>query len=447
MRTFRIGGIHPHDSKLSAGEKIQMIPMPEVAVFQMNQHIGAPAVPCVAKGDTVKIGQMIGKPGGFMSAAIHSSVSGTVTKIAPSADGLGNPVASIHIKVEGEEWLEGIDTSETLITDFKDLEAKEIITRVGNCGVVGLGGACFPTHIKLSPPPGTKAEILVINAVECEPYLTCDHQLMMEHGPEIFVGVQLIMKAVNVSKAIIGIEENKPDAIKYFEELAQKYPGVSIMPLKKQYPQGGEKQLIDAAIRKQVPSGALPIATGAVVQNVATVFAIYQAVLKHRPLIGRVMTVTGPSVKKPGNFYIRFGTPITAAVELAGGLPEDTGKILAGGPMMGKSQKTVNYPSTKRSSGLLLLPLSQSKRGEIENCIRCGKCVSVCPMGLEPFLLTRLTERKMWDEMEQNNVMDCIDCGSCMFTCPSHRPLLDNIRMGKTIVGGRLRARAAANKK
>lgn len=446
MKTFKIGGVHPHDSKISAGKKIENVPIPKQAIFQMNQHIGAPAVPIVAKGDSIKVGQLIGKPGGFMSAAIHSSVSGSVKKIAVSKDAYGNDCPSIHIDVEGDEWLETIDRTDTIIKEIA-IDAQEIIKRVADAGIVGLGGACFPTHIKLTPPPGSKAEVLIINAVECEPFLTCDHQLMLEHAEEIFIGIQLIMKAIKVEKCIIGIEENKPDAIKLFEKMAPSYTGISICSLKKQYPQGGEKQLIDATIGKQVPSGALPIATGAVVQNVATVYAVYEAVQKHKPLIGRVMTLTGKSVKNPGNYFLRFGTPLTDVIELAGGLPEDTGKVIAGGPMMGRAIKLLDHPATKRSSGMLVMPTLESQRKEMENCIRCGKCVSACPMGLEPYLLVRQAERKMWDEMQENHIMDCIECGCCLYSCPSNRPLLDYVRLGKQTVGGILRAKAAANKK
>jgi electron transport complex protein RnfC len=266
---------------------------------------------------------------------------------------------------------------------------------------------------------------------------------MMERGEEIFIGISLIMKAIDVNRAVIGIENNKKDAIKYFNQLAMRHFGIEVCPLKMQYPQGGEKQLIDAVIGRQVPSGALPIAVGAVVQNVATVFAVYEAVQRNKPLIDRIMTVTGKSLSAPGNFRVRFGTPLSAAIELAGGLPEDTGKVIAGGPMMGRAMKNVDTPATKRSSGILIMPDLESRRKEAENCIRCGKCVGVCPMGLEPYLLMTETELSMWDKMEKAHVMDCIECGCCLYTCPSHRPLLDYIRNGKATVGGLIRSRNA----
>ncbi len=447
MKTFHIGGVHPHDNKIySAHQPITECPLPEKAIIPLVQHIGAPAQPVVEKGQKVKVGELLAKAGGFVSANIHSPFSGTITKIDSTIDAWGMRMPAIFMDVEGNEWLETIDRTPDVVREF-NLEPKEIIDRIAEAGIVGLGGACFPTQVKLMPPPGKKAEVLIVNGVECEPYLTCDHQLMLEHGEEIMIGIQLLMRALNIQKAVIGIEKNKPDAIARMQELASKTLGVEICPLKLKYPQGGEKQLIDACIGRQVPSGALPIEVGAVVDNVATIYAVYEAVQKHKPLISRVMTVTGKSLKKPGNYLVRFGTPLSQVVELAGGVPEDTGKIIGGGPMMGRAMNNIDMPANKRTSGLLFLPESESRRTESENCIRCGKCVSACPMGLEPYLLAKQAELQMWDEMEHHDVMDCIDCGCCLFTCPSHRPLLDYIRMGKAQVGGIIRARQAAQKK
>lgn len=443
MKTFRIGGVHPHDNKLSAGMQITPVELPKQAAVPLAQHIGAPAKPIVSKGDKVLVGQLIAEPGGFMSAGVHAPVSGTVSKIDTIIDAWGMPMPAIIIDVEGDQWLDTIDRSPEINRICK-LDSKVIIKKIADAGIVGLGGACFPTHVKLSPPPGNKAECLIVNAVECEPFLTCDHQLMLQHGEEIFIGITLLMKALNIETAYIGIENNKRDAIEYFQKLATHFFGIQVVPLKLRYPQGGEKQLIDSVIRRQVPSGALPIATGAVVQNVATVFAVYEAVQKNKPLIDRVMTVTGPSVKKPGNYLVRFGTPLSQVIEVAGGIPESTGKIIAGGPMMGRAVANVDMPAHKRTSGLLLLPENISHRRTPQNCMRCGKCIEACPMGLEPYLLSRLADMKMWDDMEKHNVMDCIECGCCLFTCPSNRPLLDYIRMGKATVGGILRARATA---
>ncbi len=447
MSTFRIGGVHPHDNKqYSAHQPITECPLPQKAIIPLVQHIGAPAQPVVEKGQKVKVGELLAKAGGFVSANIHAPFSGTITKIDSTVDAWGMRMPAIFMDVEGDEWLETIDRTATIKRDCT-LEPKAIVDKIAEAGIVGLGGACFPTHVKLLPPPGKKAEVLIVNGVECEPYLTCDHELMLEHGEEIIIGIQILMKALGINRAIIGIEKNKPDAIARMKELAGKALGIEVKPLQLKYPQGGEKQLIDACIRRQVPSGALPIEVGAVVDNVATIYAVYEAVQKNKPLISRVMTVTGKSLQKPGNYSVRFGTPLSDVVALAGGVPEDTGKIIGGGPMMGRAMNNIDMPANKRVSGMLFLPEAESRRKEAENCIRCGKCVDACPMGLEPYLLSKLASFQMWDEMEKHDVMDCIDCGCCMFTCPSNRPLLDYIRMGKGTVGGIIRARQAAQKK
>ncbi len=447
MNTFRIGGVHPHDNKVySAHQSISECPLPQKAIIPLVQHIGAPAQPVVEKGQKVKVGELLAKAGGFVSANVHAPFSGTITKIDATTDAWGMRMPAIFMDVEGDEWLETIDRSAAIKRDCP-LEAKEIVDKIAAAGIVGLGGACFPTHVKLLPPPGKKAEVLIVNGVECEPYLTCDHQLMLEHGEEIIIGIQILMKALGINRAIIGIEKNKPDAIDYMKQLAAKALGIEVKPLKLKYPQGGEKQLIDACIGRQVPSGALPIEVGAVVDNVATIYAVYEAVQKNKPLISRVMTVTGKSLSKPGNYSVRFGTPLSDVVALAGGVPEDTGKIVGGGPMMGRAMNNIDMPANKRVSGLLFLPENESRRAEVKNCIRCAKCVSACPMGLEPYLLSKQAALGMWDEMEKHSIMDCIECGCCMFTCPSHRPLLDYVRMGKAKVGGIIRARQAAQKK
>jgi len=445
MRTFKIGGVHPQDNKqFSAHQPITECPLPKQAIIPLVQHIGAPAQAVVEVGAKVKVGELLAKAGGFVSANICSPVSGTVTKIGDWTDAWGASGQAIFIDVEGDVWAPEIDRTPDLIRSCT-LEPKAIIDKIAAAGIVGLGGACFPTHVKLLPPPGKKAEVLIVNGVECEPYLTCDHQLMLEHGEEIIVGIEILKRALGVDRAIIGIENNKKDAIEHMTKLAQTKLGIDIMPLKLKYPQGGEKQLIDACIGRQVPSGALPIEVGAVVDNVATIYAVYEAVQKNKPLISRVMTVTGKKVAKPGNYSVRFGTPIEEVIALAGGVPADTGKIIGGGPMMGRAMDHIeNMPANKRLSGLLFLPEAESIRPEEENCIRCGKCVQACPMGLEPYLLQRLSQLELWEECEKHDVMDCIDCGCCVFTCPAHRRLLDGIRPAKAKVGAILRERAAA---
>lgn len=440
LKTFTLGGIHPPENKLSAGKKIQQLPIPTEVVIPLGQHIGAPANVIVKKGDQVKVGQVIAKPAGFVSAFIHSSVSGTVSKVDSIVDGSGLRKPAVVITVEGDEWVETIDRTPNLIKEIT-LSKEQINARIAEAGIVGLGGATFPTHIKLSPPPGKTAEVLLINAVECEPYLTSDHQIMMEKAEEILVGIQVLMKSLSVKRAIIGIENNKTDAIIILTSLCKKIEGIEVCPLKVQYPQGGEKQLIKATLDREVPSGALPIEVGAVVQNVGTAFAVYEAVQKNKPLFERVITITGKSVKAPGNFLVRVGTPVSNLIDAAGGLPQDTEKVIGGGPMMGKALVDINVPLTKGSSGILVMPSLEAQRKKMKNCIRCAKCVDVCPMGLSPYLLMTFAQKGIHDRAEKERIMDCIECGSCSYTCPSTRPLLDYIRLEKGKVGAILRSR------
>ncbi len=440
LKTFSLGGVHPPENKLSAAKAIEVLPLPKQAFIPLNQNLGAPGVPQVNKGDEVKVGQLLAKGEAFISSNVHSPVSGKVLKIDQVMDPSGYKRAAIVINVEGDEWMEGIDRSDNLVKDI-NLSQKEIVDKIHDMGIVGLGGATFPSHVKLMVPDGKKADVLIINGVECEPYLTSDHRLMMEKGEEILVGTSILMKGLGVERAIIGIENNKPDAIQKMRELAAAFPGIEICPLKVKYPQGGEKQLIKATINREVPSGKLPIEVGAVVNNVGTAFAVYEAVQKNKPLIERVVTITGKSLANPGNYMVRIGTPIGNLIEQAGGLPEDTGKIIGGGPMMGKALLSADTPIVKGSSGILILREKESKRVEVKNCIRCARCVSVCPMGLEPLLLAQLGESEMWEEAENEKIMDCIECGSCQYTCPSGRPLLDYIRLGKFNVGKIIRNR------
>lgn len=441
MKTFRIGGVHPDDKKLSAGKAIERLGLPRQAVFPLSQHIGAPATAVVKKGDEVKVGTKIAEAGGFVSASIYSSVSGKVNKIDTVTDASGYRKPAIFIDVDGDEWEASIDRSEDIVKECT-LLPEEIIKKISAAGVVGMGGACFPTHVKLSPPPGCKADCIIINAVECEPYLTADHRLMLEKPEQILIGVTILMKAAKVDKAYIGIESNKPDAIALMTQKAAEFPGIEVVPLKVKYPQGGEKQLIDAVIGRQVPAPpAIPINVGAIVQNVGTVYAVYEAVQKNKPLFERIVTVTGKSLKTPSNFLVRMGTPISQLIDAAGGMPEDTGKVISGGPMMGKALADIESPVCKGTSGVLLINEKEAVRREPSPCIRCAKCVSACPMGLEPYLIATLSVNGMWERMEKESVMSCIECGSCQFTCPSHRPMLDYIRLGKGKVGAMIKAR------
>ena len=440
MRTFSIGGIHPPASKLSAGQPIQIIKPPDMVIIPLSQHIGAPAAAVVTKGDKVNVGTLIGKTAGFVSANVHSSVSGIVLKVDNVIDGFGFARPAVYIQTESDEWEPTIDRSETLIKDCT-LSPTEIIQKIDAAGIVGMGGAAFPTKIKLSPPPGNKAEVLIVNAVECEPYLTADHALMLAKAEQIMAGIQLLMTALNVSRTVIGIENNKPDAIALMEKLSANEKGIEIVALKTQYPQGGEKQLIDAILHRQVKSGALPISVGAIVHNVGTVYAVYEAVQKNKPLIERVVTMTGKNIARPSNILARIGTPISVLLDAAGVIPANTGKIIAGGPMMGKTVINTDVPFTKGMSGILLMTQDDAKRGKMYDCIRCAKCVGGCPMGLEPSLLMNLAQHKLWEEIENNYVIDCIECGSCSYTCPANRPLLDYIRLGKTTVKELIKAR------
>lgn len=424
----------------------QVAALPKQAIFPLSQHIGAPTKPVVKKGDKVKVGTLIAEAGGFVSAPIYSSVSGTVFKVDTAIDATGYRVPAIIINVEGDEWEENIDRSEKLETlaEHPELTPEEIVERIKVAGVTGMGGAGFPTFIKLCPPPTAKAECVIINAVECEPYITSDYRLMMEHADEILVGLELLMKAAKVDKGYIGIETNKPQAIELLAQKTAGDPRIEVVPLKQRYPQGGEKQLVDAVIRRQVPAPpAIPVNVGAIVQNVGTAFAVYQAVMKRKPLFERYTTVTGKRLANPGNFLVRMGTPMKDLIEACGGMPEGNNKLLAGGPMMGKALTSTEVPVCKGTNSVTIISEDEAVRKPVQPCIRCAKCVSVCPMGLEPFLLATASAMHNWEKVEAEGIVSCIECGSCQFTCPSHRPILDNVRLGKSTVMGIIRARNA----
>lgn len=446
LKTFSMGGVHPEENKITAEVATVVAPLPQQAIFPLSQHIGAPAKPVVNRGDKVKVGTLIAEANGFVSAPIYSSVSGTVLKVDTAIDATGYRKPAIYINVEGDEWEESIDRSETLETLDKhpELTPEEIVNRIKVAGVTGMGGAGFPTFIKLCPPPTAKAECVILNGVECEPYITSDYRLMMEHADEILVGLDLLMKGAKVERGYIGIEDNKPEAIKLFEQKTANDPRVEIVALAKKYPQGGEKQLVDAVINRQVPAPpAIPVNVGAIVQNVGTAFAVYQAVMKNKPLFERYTTVTGKQLKNPGNFLVRMGTPMRELIDLCGGMPEGDNKVLAGGPMMGKSVVSTDVTVCKGTNSITILTDADAHRKAAQPCIRCGKCVSACPMGLEPYLLATLSSFKEWKRLEAEQVTSCISCGSCQFTCPSHRPILDNILQGKGVVMGIIKSRNA----
>ncbi len=446
LKTFSMGGVHPEENKITADKATVVAALPKQAIFPLGQHIGAPAKPVVSRGDKVKVGTLIAEAGGFVSAPIHSSVSGTVVKVDSAIDATGYRHPAIYINVEGDEWEESIDRSDKLETlaDHQELTPEEIVSRIKEAGVTGMGGAGFPTFIKLCPPPGAKAECVILNGVECEPYITSDFRLMMEHADEILVGLDLLMKAAKVERGYIGIEDNKPEAIALFEKKTAADPRVEIVALEKKYPQGGEKQLVDAVTGRQVPAPpAIPVNVGAIVQNVGTAYAVYQAVMKRKPLFERYTTVTGKKLSNPGNFLVRMGTPMRDLIEACGGMPEGENKVLAGGPMMGKSVVSTDVTVCKGTNSITILTDADAHRKPIQPCIRCAKCVSACPMGLEPYLLATLSSFKEWERLEAEQVTSCISCGSCQFTCPSHRPILDNILQGKGVVMGIIKSRNA----
>lgn len=440
-KTFSMGGVHPRDCKISADSAIESFPILDKAYISMSQHLGAPAKPIVQKGDKVKTGQLIAESAGFISANIHSSVSGIVSAVEPYPDISGNPVMHVIIDVYGDEWMETIDRTPDIVREIT-MEPADIIQRIKECGIVGLGGASFPTHVKLSPPPGKKAEFLIINGAECEPYITSDYRLMLEYPEQILTGAKIMMKALGVTKGFMGIEDNKPEAIKAMKSFSSSYPEIKIVTLRKKYPQGGEKQLISAITGRKVPSQGLPIDAGVVVQNCGTAFAVYEAVQKNKPLFEGIVTVTGDCSPERRNFRLRVGTSFEKMILEMGRLPKDAAKFISGGPMMGKAVSNIAAASVKSTSSLLMLTDEQTKRKPEGECIRCSKCVQACPMGLEPYLLNKLSRTGRTGELEANKIYDCIECGCCMYTCPANIPLLDYIRTGKAEVMKIMRSRS-----
>ncbi|MGB5648367.1 electron transport complex subunit RsxC [Muriicola sp.] len=432
LKTFPKGGIHPPENKLTSSTPIKRLPTPKVVYVPISQHIGIPAEIVVEVKQKVEIGQVIAKSGGFVSSNIHAPLAGTVTKLDMIVDTKGYKKQCIVIRTDDKNESNFQEVEFPLKEDIT-IEPEEILKRISDYGIVGLGGATFPSHVKLQVKNDTRIDCLIINGVECEPYLTSDHRLMLEKAEEILVGIRILMHALHVKRAIIGIENNKKDAIDIFKKLTNGKSGIQIAALQVKYPQGGEKQLVRAILKREVPKNGLPLDVGVVVHNVGTVFAIYQAVQHNRPLLERVVTVTGKKLQNPSNFWVKIGTPISNLIDAVGGVPEDTRKIVSGGPMMGKALKNTDVPVTKGTSGILVISEDEASRGEPKNCIRCGECVDVCPMGLEPHLLMNLSEKGMYEKALQEDILTCIECGSCSYVCPSHRPLLDYIRFGKSI--------------
>ena len=441
MKTFKLGGIHPEENKIAADKPLEDFSLPKQGTIPVSQHLGAPAKLLVKKGDQVKTGQLIGETAGFISANIHSPYTGKVKKVDNVLDASGYKRQAVIIDVaDEEEWVEGIDNTEDVIRDIS-ATPDEIVEKIQNNGIVGLGGATFPSHVKLKVPEGKKIEYLIINGVECEPYLTNDHRLMIEKTEEMLIGIKILMKGLGVDNAIIGIENNKMDAVEHIRSMLKDFPGISVEPLKVKYPQGGEKQLIKSLINREVPGGKLPLDVGCVVNNVATAYAVYEAVQKNKPLIERIMTVTGKKLQKTANLKVRFGTRLAELIEHVGGLPEDTGKIVSGGPMTGKALSSLEVPVTKGTAGILVMDQNEAKFAEPRTCIRCAKCTEVCPQGLEPYLLHQFGELDRPEDAEANAILDCIECGSCNYICPSNRPLLEYVRVGKANTSEMIRNR------
>ena len=432
LKTFPKGGIHPAENKLTSTKEIKMLPTPKVVYVPISQHIGIPSEIIVAKKEKVEIGQVIAKSAGFVSSNIHAPVAGTVTKLDKIIDSSGYKKQCIVIKTDEKDPSNYEDVVYPLKTEIK-LSPKEILQRITDYGIVGLGGATFPSHVKLNVNKDKKIDHLLINGVECEPYLTADHRLMLERAEEILIGIKILLHALHIEKAIIGVENNKKNAIQNFKELTKNDKGIQVASLAVKYPQGGEKQLVRAILKREVPKNGLPLDVGVIVHNVGTIYAIYQAVQHNKPLIERVVTVTGKKLENPSNYWVKIGTPIQNLLDEVGGIPENTSKILNGGPMMGKAIKDTHAPVTKATSGIVLIADDEASRGKAINCIRCGECVYVCPMGLEPHLLMNVTEKHLWDRAKAEDIMTCIECGSCSYVCPSHRPLLDYIRFGKKL--------------
>ena len=423
------GGIHPNGDgkRLSCFNCVQSVPLLEKYNVILAQNAGNPPLPVVKKGDTVKKYQLIAKADGFVSAHLHAPTSGIVSAIRETQGTMGVPTMAIEITADGE------DSGEVpfeIISDWESVDPAVLKQRVIDAGLVGMGGASFPTHVKLSIPPEKKVDTLILNGAECEPYLTADHRLMLEFPEKVVRGAAMIGRILNVSNIVIGVEINKLDAVEALEKFTGKY-GVSVATLHVRYPQGSEKQLINAITGRTVKSGTLPMDSGCVVQNVATCAALDDAVMRGIPLIERVVTVTGEVVAKPGNFRLKIGTPALEAVRLAGGVTAEPGKLVFGGPMMGFAQRSFKVPVCKNTSGILLIPQEQAFNFESSGCIRCGRCVQGCPMSLIPCSLSTAIESGRFDLAAENHVMDCMECGSCAYVCPDHRPLVQNVRRAK----------------
>ncbi len=433
LKTFK-GGVHPEEEKQRTEEKaIETMPLPSQIVIPLQQHIGTPAEPVVQKGDVVTAGQVIGEAKKYVSIPVHASISGTVVAVESRPHPLGSQLLAVVIERDETESL--IPVSDN--PDFMNLSVDEIKKRILQAGIAGMGGAAFPAHVKLSPPPDKKIDTLLINGAECEPFLTSDHRLMCEHPQEILQGVRILKKILNAKKVIIGIESNKPDAIKAFSKKLSRKKDIQVQPLMVKYPQGGEKQLIKAITGREVPSGGLPMDIGCVVQNVGTAFAVYEAVRYQKPLVERIVTVTGSGIIEPKNIRARIGTPVKDLIAFCGGFTESAAKLIHGGPMMGISQLTDEVPVIKGSSGILVLDEKTANQVPENPCISCARCVDLCPMKLMPNWLATQIEYKKYELARSQGLFDCMECGSCSFICPARRNLVHYIKLGKAVCAER----------
>jgi electron transport complex protein RnfC len=423
------GGVHPAGNKeLTSHKATVTAAIPKRVVIPLSQHIGAPTKPLVVIGQEVKKGEKIGESGGFVSAPVHATVSGKVAAIGNFPHSLGMDVTAVVIESDGkDEWVAGMKETK----DYMLLSPDELKKMVSDAGIVGMGGATFPTHVKLSPPKEKPIDVIILNGAECEPYLTSDHRLMLEKSAEIVEGLRILMRILNVKKGYIGIEANKPDAVESMKKAAAGAADVEVFAVQVKYPQGAEKMLIKAISNRTVPAGGLPMDVGVVVQNVGTAAAIYEAVRFGKPLIERYVTVTGRGVKDPKNFLARIGTPFSQLIEEAGGLTEDAAKVIAGGPMMGMSQYTLEVPVIKGTSGILILPKAEVSTKSYGPCIRCARCIDACPMHLQPSLIGLFIEKGHYEDAKDYNLMDCFECGSCTFVCPANRPMVQWVKRAK----------------
>ncbi len=434
LLTFK-QGIHPsYNKKKTKNKEIVDAERPDTIYIPLQQHIGAPLKPLVERGDQVGRGQKIADTDSFVAAPVHSSVSGVVKGIEKVNDSGGGRVEAIKIEVSEEDTN---NFMEPLTAKPENINPDDIRDRVREAGIAGMGGAMFPTHVKLAVPDGKKVEYVVLNGAECEPYLTIDHRMMIEKAKEIVEGLKLIMKATGAPKGLIGIEDNKPDAIRTLKSLVADEANIEVKETETKYPQGGEKMLIKALLNREVPVGGLPLDVGVVVNNTSTAAAVYEAVKLGKPLIDRPLTITGSGITKPMNIRVKIGTPVSEIIDQAGGFNGEVGKVILGGPMMGKSQPSLDVHVVKGTSGILVL-----QKHEVENyspvpCINCARCVDVCPTNLVPTKLAKLAQLEKLDRMEDMQVMNCIECGSCSYVCPSRRPLVHNIRIGKAEVTAR----------